>query len=188
MLIEIGLLIFVYMVIAFLIGFFTKDNSVADVFWGVGFVLISCFTLFRTGAYEFTQLLMTGLVAIWGLRLFLHIFKRKWKKPEDYRYAHWRKEWGKWIHLQAFFQVFMLQGFIMFVIASPILVTNLYHQNPPDWVWVVGLLIWLVGFFFEAVGDSQLRTFVKTKKPGDLMIKGLWKYTRHPNYFGESVM
>ena len=82
----------------------------------------------------------------------------------------------------------MLQGFLMLVISAPIILTNAYATSVSDWYLFAGLAIWIFGFVFEAVGDAQLRKFVKTKKEGEVMRTGLWKYTRHPNYFGEATM
>jgi len=188
MLIETVILVFVYMCAAFLIALKKKDNSVADVFWGAGFVLIAWFTLLGTMSFEYEQVVITGLVTVWGVRLAYHIFKRKRGKPEDFRYAKWREEWGEWVNLRAFFQVFMLQGFLMLVVSTPVWLTNLYYEKNSFWFLIVGTLVWIFGFVFEAVGDAQLAAFVKTKKEGEIMTKGLWKYTRHPNYFGEAVM
>jgi steroid 5-alpha reductase family enzyme len=187
-LIEISTLVFVYMLCGFFIGLIKKDNSIVDVMWGLGFVMIAWYSLMRMMSFEILQLIVTGLVTVWGLRLAYHILKRKIGKPEDYRYANWRKEWGKWVHLRAFFQIYILQGTLMLVIATPIMLVNFYYTEVSYWFLLIGLLVWLFGFFFEAVGDAQLRKFVKTKKPGEIMTKGLWKYTRHPNYFGEAVM
>jgi steroid 5-alpha reductase family enzyme len=188
MLIEIIILVLAYMTIGYFIALYTKDNSVADVMWGPGFILIAWVSLLKSGSFELPQLLITSLVTVWGGRLFYHIIRRKWKKPEDPRYAAWRKAWGKWVNLRAFFQVFMLQGLVMLIVAAPIILTNAYFQPRHHLFWIIGLTIWLIGFFFEAVGDAQLKKFIKTKKPGQIMTKGLWRYTRHPNYFGESVM
>lgn len=188
MLIEIVFLVFIYMIIAFFVGLIKKDNSVMDIFWGFGFVLISWFSLIRVGSYEIEQIIITALVTIWGLRLSYHILRRKIGKPEDYRYANWRESWGKWIHIRAFFQIFMLQGAVMLLVATPIIIINGYY-SPISMVYIIiGILVWVFGFIFETVGDFQLKKFVKTKKKGEIMTKGLWKYTRHPNYFGEATM
>ncbi|MBT4917191.1 DUF1295 domain-containing protein [Candidatus Peregrinibacteria bacterium] len=185
---EMIILVLAYVFTAFLIGFFKKDNSVMDVFWGSGFVLIAWYSFLRAGTYELEQIVITSLVTIWGLRLTYHILKRKWGKPEDFRYANWRKAWGKWVHLRAFFQIFILQGLIMLIVASPIILVNGFYEEKSVIFLEVGLLIWLIGFFFEAVGDYQLKEFIKTKKDGEIMTAGLWKYTRHPNYFGEATL
>jgi steroid 5-alpha reductase family enzyme len=188
MLLEVVLLVFVYMLSAFFLALWKRDNSIVDVFWGFGFVLIAWYGLLRTMTFEPAQLLIGGLVTVWGLRLSLHILTRKLGKPEDFRYAAWRKEWGKWFLLRSFLQIFMLQGFLMLIIAAPIIVTNLYYR-PVHWACLAaGAAIWIFGFIFEAVGDAQLRRFLRTRREGQLMTSGLWKYTRHPNYFGESTM
>jgi len=185
---EVFAVVGAYMFSGFLLGLIKKDNSIVDIYWGLGFVLIAWYTLLRVGSYEYIQLLVTGLVSVWGLRLAYHILRRKIGRPEDYRYANWRKAWGKWIHLRAFFQIYVLQGLMMLLISTPILVVNLEHVERSLAYAIVGSAVWLFGFFFEAVGDYQLKKFVKTKKPGEIMTTGLWKYTRHPNYFGEATM
>jgi len=184
------LLVFVYMTLFFLVALLKKNNSIVDIGWGVGFVLIALYTLFTRGVGSDPQFYITLFVAIWGLRLFYHIIRRNWGKAEDFRYANWRKQWGKWVHVRAFFQVFMLQGLFMLIIAAPIIITNSTRSHRPltEIGWI-GIIVWLVGFFFEAVGDRQLQKFIADKKnKGKLMTQGLWKYTRHPNYFGEAVM
>lgn len=191
LLLEIVLLVFVYMLCGFFLALWKRDNSIVDVFWGFGFVLIAWYGLLRMMTFEPAQLLISGLVTVWGLRLSLHILFRKIGKPEDFRYAAWRKEWGKWFLLRSFFQIFMLQGFLMLVIAAPIILTNLYYPRLEAIHWaflLAGGAVWVFGFVFEAVGDAQLRRFLRTRREGQLMTSGLWKYTRHPNYFGEATM
>lgn len=188
MLTEIILLVFVYMISAFVLALWKRDNSIVDVFWGFGFVLVAWYGLLRTMAFEPAQLLLTALVTVWGLRLSLYILFRKIGKAEDFRYAAWRREWGEWFLPRSFLQIFMLQGALMLVIATPIILTNLYYQPIHWWYLLVGGVIWAFGFVFEAVGDAQLRRFLRTKREGQMMTSGLWKYTRHPNYFGEAVM
>ena len=119
----------------------------------------------------------------------MSILKRNLGKPEDFRYAAWRKDWGKWLIPRAFLQVFMLQGVIMLIIAYPIIMNNATTVASLGALEIIGLAIWIVGFTFEALGDKQLKDFIadKTNK-GHIMKKGLWKYTRHPNYFGEATM
>lgn len=134
------------------------------------------------------------LVIIWGIRLALHIGIRNSQKVEDFRYANWRKEWGNAFLLRSFLQVYLLQGIFMFIIASPLyLVAEKGHNlNLIDNIWVlpfpIWVGIWLIGFLWQAISDYQLAQFKKTKQPGEIMTGGLWKYSRHPNYFGEIVM
>ncbi len=186
---ESAILVFVYMTLFFLLATVKKNNSIVDYGWGLGFVLIAVYSLIRSGNYNQKTLLVTSIVAIWGLRLFYHILLRNHGKPEDFRYATWRREWGKWLVLRAFFQVFMLQGILMLIIAFPIVLNNSKNIGNLGIIETVGFIVWIIGFFFEVVGDKQLKEFIKTRKTKGSIIKtGLWKYTRHPNYFGEATM
>lgn len=179
----IAALIFFYMLIWFAIGTYLRDNSVVDIAWGLGFVVIGWAT-FLQSAMTGAHWLITVLVTIWGLRLALHIFARH--NGEDWRYRKWRQEW-KWVKTRAFFQIYLLQGVFMFVIALPIMEMNLSQAGISFWT-ILGATIWAVGFFFEAVGDWQLYRFVQTKREGEILTSGLWQYTRHPNYFGEVAL
>jgi steroid 5-alpha reductase family enzyme len=183
------ILVFIYMTLFFVVAQIKKNNSIVDMAWGIGFVMIAVYTLFIGGNYNPSSIIVTTLVCIWGIRLFYHILKRNLGKSEDFRYAAWRKEWGKWVVPRAFLQVFMLQGVIMLVIAYPIIMNNATTVASLGALEIIGLAIWIVGFIFEALGDKQLKDFIadKTNK-GHIMKKGLWKYTRHPNYFGEATM
>jgi steroid 5-alpha reductase family enzyme len=181
--------VFIYMTTFFTIAQIVKNNSIVDMGWGIGFVLIALYTLFVDGNYNFRSLTVTALVVVWGVRLFYHILKRNLGKPEDFRYAAWRKEWGKWLVPRAFLQVFMLQGAIMLIIAYPIIMNNSTEKGSIGISEVIGLIIWIIGFIFEALGDKQLKNFISDKRnKGHIMKQGLWKYTRHPNYFGEATM
>lgn len=188
LLLETITLVFVYFLIFFIVGTLIKNNSIVDMGWGIGFVIVAWFTLFRGGNFNNPNLLVTLLVTIWGTRLFYHIVKRNWKKPEDFRYATWRKEWGKWLIPRAFLQVYMLQGVFMLLVSSSVIFLN----GGAGFVTVysvIGAVIWVIGFYFEAVGDYQLEQFKKNKSnKGKILDTGLWKYTRHPNYFGEATM
>jgi steroid 5-alpha reductase family enzyme len=126
------------------------------------------------------------LVSIWGLRLTWHIFVRNRGKSEDYRYLAWRKEWGKWFYIRSYFQVYLLQGLFLFLIVSPVLLINKNAGGSLELLDFLGVIVWLIGFYFEVVGDAQLARFIKNpENKGKLMQDGLWAYTRHPNYFGE---
>ena len=182
---SIILVVFSFMILMFIMGLVKKNNGVVDVGWGLGFILIALFTFIKNGSYTLLQLIGTTLVIVWGLRLSLHIYARNTSKPEDFRYANWRKQWGKWLNLRAFFQVYMLQGFLMLLIAISIIVINSYSYSRFGVVSIIGFLLWVFGFIFESVGDYQLKKHLKKSK--SIMQTGLWKYTRHPNYFGEAV-
>ncbi len=181
------LLVWIYVTIWFLIALYKKRNDVADVAWGLGFAVVCTFLLYRQPPSPLL-LLLCVLVILWGTRLSLHIHRRNTSKGEDFRYAKWRAEWGRMFVVRSYLQVFVLQGAFMLIIVSPVVWAS---ANPsPSWsVWTwLGLLGWISGFLFQTIGDAQLATFVKTKAPGAIMRTGLWKYSRHPNYFGEIVM
>lgn len=181
-----GLVIWVYMSTCFLVALVIKRNDVADIAWGLGFVVASIATLIKTGNYSFTATLATILVLTWGLRLSWHIGLRNIKKSEDYRYKAWRDSWGKWFVVRSYLQIFMLQGFLMLLILFSILLIYTYSAKGLFPLVIIGTLFWIFGFLFESIGDKQLKKFLSNpKNKGQVMNKGLWQYTRHPNYFGE---
>jgi steroid 5-alpha reductase family enzyme len=164
-------------------------NDIADVAWGLGFILVAAVSLFAGNVHSPRGILASGLVLIWGLRLALHIHSRNRGRGEDPRYRQWREEWGKWFVLRSFLQVFMLQGILLLLVAVPIVFANTAPTGPLGWLDLLGLLVWLYGFGFEAIGDLQLLKFIRNPaNKGKLMTSGLWRYTRHPNYFGEVTL
>jgi steroid 5-alpha reductase family enzyme len=185
---QTGLFIFCYVSAWFIISLIKKRNDVADIAWGLGFVAIAFF-LFLTKTPTMQSVLIYILIAIWGIRLALHIGLRSKGKPEDFRYKKWREEWGKSFLVRSYLQVYLLQGFFMWIISLPIIVVSVSPVANTNPYVLAGFIIWLIGFAFEAIGDYQLMVFVKHKKnKTDIMQTGLWKYTRHPNYFGEVVL
>lgn len=184
-----AVIVLIYMTIFFIIAKLIKNNSIVDIGWGLGFVTISLITLFISGNLNIRSILVTTLVFVWGTRLAYYIFKRNKGKPEDFRYAKWREEWGKWRDIRAFFQIFMLQGTIMLIVAYPIILNNSTATGAIGVVEILGLMIWVFGFGFEVIGDYQLKRFKANKNnKGRIIKEGLWRYTRHPNYFGEAVL
>ena len=174
--------VFIYMSILFLVALLLKDNSIVDIAWGPGFILVALTTLALRSGLGTRPMIVSGLVVIWGLRLAAHIFLRNRSRGEDFRYAKWRREWGRWFIPRSFFQVFMLQGLLMLVIASPIVLVNRSEAKGLTVLDGAGVLLWLVGFLFEAVGDAQLTRFKRMPdSKGRIMTSGLWKITRHPN-------
>ena len=173
----------------FVLSLIKKRNDVADTAWGLGFVLLAWVSFYLGQAQGARGLLVGLLVSIWGIRLAWHIHRRNKGKTEDYRYAKWREEWGKWFYLRSYGQVYLLQGALLFLIVLPILFINTSAGQDLGVLDFVGLAVWILGFVFESVGDAQLARFIKdpTNK-GKLMQSGLWRYTRHPNYFGEVLM
>lgn len=186
---TLALILLAYMSLWFVVSLIKKRNDVADVAWGLGFVLMAWVSFFLSDNSGARGLLLGILVSIWGLRLAWHIHARNKGKEEDYRYLAWRKEWGKWFYPRSYLQVYLLQGALLFLIALPVFLTNKSSGAPLGWLDFLGIAIWLLGFYFEVVGDAQLAHFVKNPANKDKIMKsGLWAYTRHPNYFGEVAL
>ncbi|MDW7670976.1 MAG: DUF1295 domain-containing protein [Bacillota bacterium] len=189
LLLQSALVVFAYFMVFFIAATAIKNNSIVDMGWGPGFVLVTLFAYVNAGHYTLRATIALMLVTIWGGRLAYHIAKRNWGKPEDFRYANWRKEWGKWVIPRAFFQVFMLQGLFMLVVVTPVLLIQVSEQPGFGIFEMAGLVVWLIGFYFESVGDRQLKDFkADPANRGQIIQSGLWQYTRHPNYFGEATM
>ncbi len=176
----------VYMSLWFVVSLIKKRNDVADVAWGLGFVLVTWASFIVSNDSGIRGLLVSILVSIWGVRLAWHIHARNKGKTEDYRYAAWRKDWGRWFYLRSYFQVYLLQGLLLFLVVTPVLLINKNSGSTLNALDFLGMGIWLIGFCFESIGDAQLKRFIKDPaNKGRLMQRGLWAYTRHPNYFGE---
>ncbi len=173
----------------FLVALKLQRNDVADVAWGTGFIILTLVGQFSAATISMRGFIVTALVIIWGLRLSLHIGLRNRGKAEDPRYRKWREEWGAHATIRAYFQIFLLQGLLIVVILMPVTYI-LSHQNAALSCFDgFGVVVGLVGFFFEAIGDFQLARF--KKEPGNrgrVITSGLWRYTRHPNYFGEVTL
>lgn len=182
------LMIFVYMSSVFLLALILKDNSIVDIFWGIGFILLTILSLWKSDSFDAKKIIVGMMILIWGLRLSIHIFLRNKGRGEDFRYANWRRTWKNFA-LRSFLQVFMLQGFFMLVIVWPVLHINNGSSVELGMIDIFGILIFLTGFIFEVVGDFQMKAFKKDPaNSGKIITIGLWKYTRHPNYFGEALL
>jgi steroid 5-alpha reductase family enzyme len=166
-----------------------RNSSIVDVFWGPAFALQAgvYFAATPDGPWE-RRLLVLALVVIWAARLALHVAARNAGKGEDYRYAAWRKAAGGSWWWRSLFKVFLLQGALSWFIGLPMWAAMAGGPTGLTWLDAVGAAIWAIGFFFEAVGDLQLRAW--TRNPGNrgrTLRTGLWRYTRHPNYFGDAA-
>lgn len=187
MIIQAILFLFLYFTMWYVIGFVKKNAGVVDIGWGLGFVILSWFVTIQH--LSFTTIFVSILVSIWGLRLASHIYKRNHGKPEDFRYANFRKKWGSIYYLRSYFQLFLLQGVFMLLISLSFLYITQTSSIELLPLFVFGILIWVIGFFFESMGDYQLKRFIANPVNKNKLIQsGLWKYTRHPNYFGEATM
>jgi steroid 5-alpha reductase family enzyme len=179
------------MIILWIISLQIKNVSIVDVFWGSGFVMICLLYFLKTGGFESRKILLMILVAAWGLRLSCYLVWRNYGKGEDFRYKKFRKDYGEgrywWI---SFFQTFLLQGILMWLISAPLLGAQFYTRGNTLGIFdFVGVLIWILGFVFETGGDIQLARFKRDPaNKGKVLTKGFWHYTRHPNYFGDAAV
>jgi steroid 5-alpha reductase family enzyme len=171
----------------YLTSLYAGRIDIIDIAWGLGYVALAFFLLFTTKNFSDKALIVTLLVSLWGVRLATYIGLRLKKKPEDERYQKMRENWT-YPRIEPYFRVFLLQGVLLALVATPILVV----MNAGDelaWYNWLGVVVWIIGFLFEAIGDYQLKKFIerpqKSKNKGGIMKYGLWRYTRHPNYFGE---
>lgn len=173
-----------------LISLARRDSGIVDIFWGGGFVVANWiyFALTPEG-FAARKWLFSILVTVWGLRLSLHILRRNWGKAEDFRYHAWREEHGARWWWWSFFQVFLLQGFLLWVISAPLLAAQ-FSPAPARLTLLdfAAIAVWAFGFYFEAVGDWQLARFkANPANQGKVLDSGVWRYTRHPNYFGDAT-
>jgi len=173
-----------------LVSLVIKDASIIDIFWGFGFVIIAWFYAFQNdlGMMGTREKLLLAMITIWGLRLTIYLAMRNLGKGEDYRYAQWRNDNGeKWWWL-SFIRVFALQGFLLWIISATYL-PSFSITAEMGILEYVGVLLWMIGLFFEAVGDYQLAQFKKNpNNKGKVLNTGVWRYTRHPNYFGDATI
>lgn len=188
-----GLVLSVYLMVTVVIALFRQDNSIMDIVYGSAFVLIAWCLAFLWQGWSIQQMIVLVCVSVWGIRLTTRILFKNWGKPEDFRYRSWREEWQKKGMLYFFFrslgQIYLLQGVVILVVSLPVLVIFSTTQGPIAWFNWLGLGLWVMGFIFESTGDYQLDRFIRNPaNAGKLMTTGLWKYTRHPNYFGEATM
>jgi steroid 5-alpha reductase family enzyme len=193
----ISLLIILFLsTLVFFLAIKKKDNSIVDIAYGLFFIL-TAYTLtylkVQVAPLSTYTVAILLFITIWGLRLSYRIYKKNKGKEEDFRYKAWREEWmkeGTWYFLiRSHLQIFMLQGFIVSIVLLPFTL-SLLGIPVNETLLNAGSIIWLIGFLFESIGDYQLDRFVRQKHVhGQTIMKtGLWKYTRHPNYFGEAMM
>jgi steroid 5-alpha reductase family enzyme len=181
------------MCLVFLVAKRIRRYDLVDAAWGWAFMTAALASyLLQAGSFkEFDlPLLVTILVWIWGIRLSTHIIRRiRATKTEDPRYVELRSKWKGNVSWNVFLRIYVVQAFLATLIAMPVIHVNLFFDfRPADFgiLTYVGLGMWLLGFLIESVADRQLQRFVKLpENKGKIMDRGLWKYSRHPNYFGE---
>lgn len=164
-----------------------RDASIIDMFWGPLFVLIAWMLLPGGDGLYFKTYLITLLVTLWGLRLAFHLIARNLGQGEDKRYRQWRERGGNGWWLKTYYRIYLLQGAIALVVATPLIAA--FHQpHTLNVVNFAGVLVWALGFVYELVADVQLSQFkADPDNRGKVMNAGLWGLSRHPNYFGDAV-
>ena len=186
-----ALIIVVFVTLLWVWSVFIKNVSIVDIFWGLGFVIVNVFYAFMFGDLTERKLLVLILVCIWGFRLAIYLAIRNIGKGEDFRYQEFRRNDGPkrywWV---SFFQTFLLQAVLIMIISLPLLGINTSTSSGSlNCLDYLGIVVWVVGIVFEAGGDYQLMRFKKNPiNKGKILDIGFWKYTRHPNYFGDSAV
>lgn len=182
----------VAVIAVWLLSVFRRDASIADIFWGLGFVMVACVAIAMNPGANFRGWLITTLTTIWGLRLATFLAWRNWGHGEDRRYAAMRSQHGERFWWVSLFTVFLLQGGILWFVSLPVQVSIAQSSGANSsaasfhWLDALGVGLWSIGFIFETVGDWQLALFkANPTNAGRVMDRGLWRYTRHPNYFGD---
>ncbi len=177
----------------FLLALYLKDNSIIDIVYGPTFALVAWVMIFYTNTKDIFPILISVCITLWALRLGARLLKKNWRKPEDQRYATWRREWKKrgsfYFIVRSYIQIFLLQGLIISIIGLPIVISIVYTDYVHPVLFILSMTIFVFGLMYESIADYQLDSFLKQKKLGkntsELMTTGLFTYSRRPNYFGE---
>lgn len=184
-----ALAILVATTVLWFIGLLREDVSIVDSFWGLGFALLGWIYVLMEGSLSARGLILVTLVTCWGVRLSVHITLRNRGAGEDYRYRAIRAKWGPGFRWTSLGIVFWLQGLLMWVIAMPTFVAARTSGVPLGALDVLGICVFVIGFAFEVIGDWQLTRFkASPDSQGRTLQTGLWRYTRHPNYFGDATL
>ena len=164
-----------------------RDASIVDRYWGMCFVVVALVCVLVAPSPRAWLLFI--LCAIWGIRLSIYLTIRNWGEGEDYRYVAMRERHGAKFPIVSLFTVFGLQGALSWFISLPFQIAAMNSGEILTWIDYIGAGIWFIGFAFESIGDWQLRRFKSDPaNAGKVMDRGLWRYTRHPNYFGDAVL
>lgn len=178
------------MILGWVVSLIIKNVTIVDSLWGLGFILIAWLTFFLSDGFGGRKLLIAALVTLWGLRLSLYLTWRNRGLGEDPRYGSWRENNPERFWIVSLFKVFILQSLFLWVISA----TVQFGQTAPQpdrlgLLDMIGTLIFAIGFLFESIADQQLAGFKSNPlNKGKVMDKGLWHYSRHPNYFGECLI
>jgi steroid 5-alpha reductase family enzyme len=174
------------MVITWLVSLALRNASIVDIVWGAGFVAVAWTAALVGDGHTGRSDLLVAMVTVWGLRLAGYLLWRNGGKGEDFRYRSMRKRAGERFAIRSLATVFLLQGLLMWIVSLPVQIAMTPEDPDIGVLAIVGVVLWGAGFFFETVGDAQLARFkADPANAGKVMDRGLWRYTRHPNYFGD---
>lgn len=183
--------VIVLMTVLWIVSVFIKNASIVDPFWGMGYFVSVLWYFMQTDGLSTRKILVVILVILWSLRLSIFLGWRNFGKGEDFRYQQFRKDYGEhrywWL---SFFQVFLLQGILLWIISAPLLAVQYYSSDSAlNFIDYIAIAVWVIGFIFEAGGDYQMTSFKSNpENKGKVLNTGFWKYTRHPNYFGDATV
>jgi steroid 5-alpha reductase family enzyme len=179
-----AVLLLVYMTLCFLLAWGRRRLDTVDTAWGLGFVAIAWAVELQRASPR--SLLIAILVSLWGIRLAVHIGRRSLgRDSDDRRYAELSAKWRGNFWLEAYLRVFLLQGALVWLVSLPVVMAAGSRIAGLSWLSVAGAVIWLIGFGFETAADRQLANFLQLQDRPKVLQTGLWRYSRHPNYFGE---
>jgi steroid 5-alpha reductase family enzyme len=186
----------IYITIVFIFAQIYKNNGIMDIAYGPLFFVTALTTLFVVEGTSTTAFLITGLIGLWSTRLSLRIYRKNKNKPEDARYLVWREEWSKqglgYFWLRSYAQIYLLQGAIITGVALPFIVATISAIDPNFTFNILGLFIYIIGLGYETTADAQLDAYLARKQAGlvsePIMTTGLFRYSRRPNYFGETLV
>lgn len=190
-LLPVAIAVALLMSVLFVISLIIKKNDIVDIFWGPGIFLVTLIAYFTAPNPNTLNELLLVLTGLWAFRLAYRIYMRNHGKEEDFRYRKWREAWGQWFYVRSFFQIYFLQGSLMLVLGASAIHASVFSEAYQGFsiLTYIGVVVWLIGYYFEVIADAELDHFISNRPPGKKILDtGLWKYSRHPNYFGEVTM
>lgn len=176
-------LVLLFLTLAFWAAKQRNRLDTVDTAWGLGFILLAWATYGQSPQAH--SLIVAIMVSIWGLRLSAHIFRRARRSGEDPRYQEMTRKWQGSVWRRAYFSVYLVQAVLIWLVSLPVMVLASSHSGEAGLAIKLGVILWLCGFTIETVADRQLKNFLSRPNHPKVMQAGLWRYSRHPNYFGE---
>lgn len=179
--------LFIFFNIIYILSLLKKDYSIVDIFWSLGFILVTIISQAHLKRMDFRSIILCAMVLLWAIRLSYFLYCRKRGKGEDFRYHNMRKKWGEWANLKAYFLIFILQGALLLIVSSPVPLILSKSNSPLKESDILAVLIFTIGFCIESIADYQMMKFKRENQQG-ILTDGFWKFSRHPNYFGEFMV